>query len=188
MPKYTLLTLIILLLIAITPLAAQETAEEPDLARIADDLKFENARHFYDMKLYNQSLRDMNEYLEVYIQGAHRKEAYMTIADIHFKRFEYRKAVKAFTSLYGEYSTSDEGIQAYFNAAVCHEKMGNEKKAREIYKNIMEDHPDSQQASMARTQIELLGILGNVPAAATKSVPGEQVPGSRAVTGPADNR
>lgn len=151
---------ILLLLSAISPLAAQDSLAEPDLARIADDLKFENAKHFYDMKLYDNSLRDMNEYLEVYIQGAHRKEAFMTIASIHFKRFEYRKAVKAYTSLYEEFSTSDEGIQAYFNAAICHEKMGNEKKAREIYKQILEDHPDSQQASMALSQIEILGITG----------------------------
>jgi TolA-binding protein len=186
MLRFLLLSCCILFLVALAPLAAQESAEEPDLARIADDMKFENARHFYDMKLYDLSLRDMNEYLEVYIQGAHRKEAYMTIADIHFKRFEYRKAVKAYTSLYGEYSTSDEGIQAYFNSAVCHEKMGNEKKAREIYKNIIEDHPDSQQASMARTQIELIGILGNVPS--SKNLTGDQVTGSRTVTSPVDNR
>ena len=188
MLRYVQLTIIMLLLAAITPVAAQDAAEEPDLARIADDLKYENARHFYDMKLYNQSLRDMNEYLEVYIQGAHRKEAFMTIADIHFKRFEYRKAVKAYTSLYGEYSTSDEGIQAYFNAAVCHEKMGNEKKAREIYKSIMEDHPDSQQASMARTQIELLGILGSVSASSAKNARSDQGAESINRTVPTDNR
>ena len=150
----------IILISSIAPLAAQNMAEEPDLSRIADDLKYENARHFYDMKLYDQSLRDMNEYLEVFSRGFHRKEAYMTIADIHFKRYEYRKAARAYTRLYEEFNTSDEGLQAFFNAAICHEKMGNEKKAGEIYTQILEDHPDSQQATMAQTQMEILGIIG----------------------------
>jgi TolA-binding protein len=180
--------LIVLVAISASPLAAQDTTGEPDLARIADDLKFENARHFYDMKLYDQSLRDMNEYLEIFAQGAHRKEAYMTIASIHFSRFDYRKAVKAYTNLYGEYSTSDEGIQAYFNAAVCYEKMGNEKKAREIYKNIIDDHPDSQQLSMARTQLELQGILGNLPSTTSKNNQGINSPGTRADAGLSENR
>ena len=138
---------------------SQENGEEINLSRIADNLKFENGKHFYDMKLYDNSLREMNEYLEIYVNGAHRKAAFMTIGSIHFKRFEYPKAIKAYSGLYEEFSTSEEGIQAYFNVAICYQKMGRDKKAREILKEIIDDHPDSRESAMAQTQIDLLDII-----------------------------
>ncbi len=142
-----------------SPVLSQENGEEINLAAIADNLKFENAKHFYDMKLYDKSLREMNEYLEIYTNGVHRKAAFMTIGSIHFKRFDYPRAVKAYSSLYEEFSNSDEGIQGYFNVAICYQKMGSDKKAREILKEIIEDHPDSRESAMARTQMDLLDII-----------------------------
>ena len=142
-----------------SPLLSQDNGEEINLAAIADNQKFENAKHFYDMKLYDKSLREMNEYLEIYATGAHRKAAFMTVGSIHFKRFDYPRAVKAYSSLYEEFSNSEEGIQAYFNVAICYQKMGRDKKAREILKEIIEDHPDTRESAMARTQMDLLDII-----------------------------
>ena len=84
----------------------------------------------------------------------------MTIADIHFKRYDYSKAAKTYIALYEEFSNSDEGLQAYLNASACYEKMGNEKKAREILKQIIIDHPDSRHASLAQTRLEVLEMTG----------------------------
>ncbi len=141
-------------------LFAQEPAEEPDLGRMADDLTYDNARYFFEMRLYDRALERMNEYLEIHIDGIHRKEAYMAIADIHYRRFDYRKAARAYTGLYEEFSGSDEGIQGYLNAGICHDKMGNGRKARGIFNAIIEDHPDSRQAAMARTQLEIMDLTG----------------------------
>lgn len=132
--------------------------DEEDLDRMADDLKYETARYFYENRLFEKCLNEMHEYLEIYSNGVHRKEAYMTIADIHFKRFDYPRAAKSYMALYEEFSNSDEGLQAFFNASICYEKMGNEKKAREILKTIIDDHPDSRHASLAQTRLEVLDL------------------------------
>jgi len=150
----------LLILMTTMSLFAQVSEEEPDLARIADDLKYDNARHFYEMRLYDKAMAEMNEYLEIHINGLHRKEAYMTIADIHYRRFDYRRAARTYTGLYEEFSGTDEGIQAYLNAGICHDKMGNGRKARDIFNSIIEDHPDSRQATMARTQLEIMELTG----------------------------
>ncbi|HON78130.1 MAG TPA: outer membrane protein assembly factor BamD [Spirochaetota bacterium] len=142
-------------------LPGQNQAQEEDLAKIADDLKFENGRHFYDMKLYDKSLRELHEYLEIYINGLHRKEALWTIGSIYFKRFDYPRAVKSYKSLYEEFSTSEEGIKAYYHTGICYMKMGFSEKAEKVFSTIMEDHPDSPYSSQSRTQITLIRIMGS---------------------------
>lgn len=137
--------------------------DEQDPDRMADDLKYESARYFYENRLYEKCLNEMKEYLEIYSNGIHRKEAYLTIADIYFKRYDYYRAAKSYMALYEEFSNSDEGLQGYFNAAVCYEKMGNEKKAKEILKTIIDDHPDSRHAALAQTRLEVLELTGKSP-------------------------
>ena len=139
----------------------QDQEQEEDLAKVADDLKFENGKHFYDMKLYDKSLRELNEYLEIYINGQHRKEALWTIGSIYFRKFDYTRAVKSYKSLYEEFSTSEEGIKAYYHAGICYMKMGFPQKAEKVFSTIMEDHPDSPYSSQSRTQITLIRIMEN---------------------------
>lgn len=137
----------------------QDQTQEEDLSKIADDLKYENGMHFYDMKLYDKSLRELNEYLEIYINGLHRKEALWTIGTIYFKKFDYPRAVKSYKSLYEEFSTSEEGVKAYYHTGICYLKMGFSEKAEKVFSTIMEDHPDSPYSSQARTQITLIRIM-----------------------------
>ncbi len=132
--------------------------DEEDLDKLADDLKYESARYFYENRLYEKCLSEMKEYLEIYSNGLHRKEAWLTIADIYFKKYDYSRAAKSYLALYEEFSNSDEGLQAYLSAAACYEKMGNEKKVREILKTIIEDHPDSRHAALAQTRLEVLDL------------------------------
>lgn len=150
----------ILILTCLAGFSISAYGDEEDLDRMADDLKYETARYFYENRLYEKCLGEMKEYLEIYSNGLHRKEAYLTIADIYFKRYDYSRAAKSYMALYEEFSNSDEGLQAYFNASICYEKMGNEKKAREILKTIIEDHPDSRHASLAQTRLEVLELTG----------------------------
>jgi TolA-binding protein len=156
-----LITIVLILLTAvIAGFSTSALCQEEDLGKMSDDLKYETARYFFENRLYDKCLSEMHEYLEIYTNGAHRKEAYMTIADIHFKRYDYSKAAKTYISLYEEFSNSDEGLQAYLNASACYEKMGNEKKAREILKHIIDDHPDSRHASLAQTRLDVLDMTG----------------------------
>lgn len=137
--------------------------EEEDLTKMADRLKFETARYFFENRLFDKCLLELQEYLEIYSNGIYRKEAYLTIGEIYLKRFDYSRAAKAYLALYEEFSNTDEGIQGYFNAAICYEKMGNDKKAKEILKTIIEHHPDSRHAALAITRLKVLEITEKPP-------------------------
>lgn len=145
-----------------SPLAAQAQQEkEEDLGKIADELKFDNARHFYEMRLYDKCLRESREYLEIYVNGAFRKEAYWLIGSIYFDRFDYRRAIRYYQTLYNEFSTHEDGIKGYYQTGICYLKMGYDKKAHRVFTRLIEDHQDSIYSEQAKTQLSLLNIIGD---------------------------
>lgn len=140
-------------------IAADDTNEGQTLDVLADDLKFQNGVGFLKIKKYDKALETFNEYLEIYYNGTHRHEVYRHIAEIHFNRMEYLKAVDKYRALYEEYSNTESGIEAYFNIGICHIKMGNEKKATEIFNDIVENHADSAYRQQAELQLSMIDIL-----------------------------
>lgn len=143
----------------IMPLAAQEGPGVSELKRVADTAKFENGMLFFKMKEYDRALVEFNEYLEIYINGIHRKEAYRNVGKIHFDRMDYTSASKAYISLSEEFNHTEEGVEAYYNLGICNSKMGYDAKALEIFKAIIEEYPDSNYAYQAKIQIEVLDIV-----------------------------
>jgi TolA-binding protein len=140
-------------------LSAEEKRDEGNLKKIADDTKYQNAVLFINMKNFDKALMELQEYLEIYGNGLHRKEAYANIAAIYFDRFEYRKAIKAYRALSEEFSNSEEGVEAFYRAGICYQKMGNAAKASEIFKAIIDEHPDSDFSVKAKNQLEIGDLL-----------------------------
>jgi len=149
-----------------TMLFSQATEEKPaeekqkiEPGTLSDNTYFENANYLYKIKEYDKALTLLSEYLEIYMYGLHRKEAYKDIASIYFEQFNYIKSIKIYNSLYEEYSNSEEGIEACFLAGICYQKMGYLEKAKQTFKLIIEDHPESNFAYQAKIKLDLLEIL-----------------------------
>ncbi len=154
--------IVFLAFLAVCPISLRgedAQSERENLEVFADNLKFQNGLEFMKLKMTGKALETLNEYLEIYQRGVHRHEAHKLIADIYFGRLEYLKALRHYRTLYEEYSTSESGVEGYFNTGVCYDKMGYEQKAIEVFNDIIEHHPDSIYARQARLQLDLLTIL-----------------------------
>jgi TolA-binding protein len=156
---------VIIIILCISPaiLFAQEEGEKLeklDLEIVADNLKFQNGVQFIKLNRLDKALQVLQEYLEIFYNGIHRQAAYSHIAEIYFTKMDYPGAIKHFQALHEEFGNSEGGIEAYFRIGICYKKMGYEIKAGEIFKEIIEDHPDSSFAYQSQLQMELLSILG----------------------------
>ena len=153
-----------IIMILALPSRGQETAPGEkekviDLDRMADDMKYENAVQFIRLKLYDKALEELQEYLEVFINGNHRPGAYRQVAEIYFQRFDYQKTVKVYRALFEEFNNSEEGVEGYYNMGICYKKMGYDKKALEVFQRIVSDYPGSSFVSQAQLQLDLFSIL-----------------------------
>jgi TolA-binding protein len=157
-----MITAIIVLSIPLSIFAqAQEKKKEKeeDLAVVADEMKFQNGLQLFELREYGKSLVEFSEYLEIYRHGIHRKEAYMRIAGIHFDAFEYEKAARFYHACYEEFPGSEEGVEAYYRVGICYGKMGFDKKAREIFSEIIRIHSGSNYSYNAKLQMDLMDLV-----------------------------
>jgi len=127
----------------------------------ADDIKFQNSMEFYKLGKYDRALNEFNEYIEIFFDGIHRSEALKKIAEIYVSYFEYQKAIGAYKTLYQEFSSTEEGLDAYFQIGICYKKMGFDSKAEEIFKYIIAEHPGTSIAYNAEIQLEVLKIVSD---------------------------
>ena len=135
--------------------------EKIDLGRFSDNTAYENANQFYKLKKFDIALELFTEYLEIYLNGVHRKKVYKKIASVYFEQFNYIKSIKVFNSLYEEFNNSEEGIEAYFMTGICYQKMGFLDNAKQVFKTLMDEHPESNFAYQAKIKLDLIEILEN---------------------------
>ncbi|MFC1670211.1 tol-pal system YbgF family protein [Spirochaetota bacterium] len=152
-----------IVLICLTPLAVfgQGESKTMNLEKISDDLKFQNGLQFVKLEKYNKAIEELNEYLEIHINGIHRHEAYKLLGRIYFKRFNYQMAIKIYRYLYEEFSTTEYGVEGYYLIGICYKKMGFDKNAISAFREIISNHPESNYSHRARTQLDLLKLLNS---------------------------
>jgi len=149
---------IIYIAICSSPLYAEGATGAVNLKQVSDDLKFRKGAEFYRLEKYDLALNELYEYLEIYYDGTHRNEAYKKIAEIHIKQYDYQKALEVYRRLYEEFSTTEDGINAYFQMGICYMKMGFDSKAEAIFRSIIQEHPGTTAAYNSEIQLELLKI------------------------------
>ncbi len=149
---------ILLLFFPLSGLYPEQKTGAINLKQVADDLKFRKGAEFYRLERYDLALNELYEYLEIYYDGTHRGEAYRKIADIHIKQYNYQKAVEVYRRLYEEFSSTDEGVDGFFQMGICYLKMGYDSKAEAIFRSIIQEHPGTTGAANAEIQLELLKI------------------------------
>lgn len=133
--------------------------KELNLEKISDDIRYKNAYQFFKLERYDKALQLFGEYLEIYTNGIHRKEAYNNIAHIYFMRYNYKLALKYYQLLYEEFSETEEGLMAYYYTGVSYSQMGKAELAKQIFKRIVDEYPASYAAHTAKTQLDLEDIL-----------------------------
>lgn len=151
----------IICLFVITALSAQTKKAQSGIEQAADDSKYQSGVMFLSLNRPDKALQELSEYLEIYYNGNHRHEAYKKIAEIYMLAFDYQKAVDQYKSLYEEFSSSEDGLEGYFRAAICYQKMGYDDKAKDIFTEIQTNYPESAFARQSQAQLDLMKILSS---------------------------
>jgi TolA-binding protein len=156
-----LFIIVLFAVFAISTLTAQVKKPLSGLEQAADDSKYQSGAMFLSLNRYDKALQEFSEYLEIYYNGNHRHEAYKKIAEIYLQSFDYQKAADQYKSLYEEFSSSEDGLEGYFRAGICFQKMGYDDKAKDIFTEIQTNYPESAFARQSQAQLDLMKILSS---------------------------
>lgn len=144
---------------------AQEEQKTVDssvnMERMADQMKFDQGKYFFELEQYDRALENLHEYLELYLHGAHRGEAYRMIASVYFQRFRYNRAAEAYRSLLEEYPGSENGIRGMYKMGICYKKMGDAGRASAIFSRLIREYPSSSYAHHSRVMLDVMKIVSS---------------------------
>jgi TolA-binding protein len=162
--KHLSLIFAVLFLMSVNVIAFAQSPDaspsaESDPQADNDRVYYENGLNLLKMKSPDKALLRFGEYLELYAEGAYRKDVLMHMGDIYLSKFDYVKALKYYQYLYQEFSSDEEGVGGYFQMGICYSRMGSAKKAEEIFRNIMGMYPASRFAAKAKTQLDIDEII-----------------------------
>lgn len=111
------------------------------------------AKAFYDKKYYTKGI----EYYSYLIEKNYKPaNAHFMIAQMKFKRKNYSEAVSYYKKSASLYSKASYMPELMLNTAISMEKTGDSKNAKAFYNGVISKYPDSSQAKIAISNLELM--------------------------------
>jgi len=102
------------------------------------------------------------KFLQAYPQSVYADDGAYWMADCHFKQGDYRVAVLRFNDVVRVYPNGNKAADALYRQGESLLKLGPGfyDAARTVFKQVLEDYPDSDRARAAKEQLEAIGREG----------------------------
>jgi tol-pal system protein YbgF len=121
---------------------ARPPGESP-LASYRAALKLLRERHF------DQALEAFSTFIASNPHHALAANALYWRGEAHYAKREYAPALADFEGLLERFPRAEKAADALLKQALCLRQLGSEDKARDVFRRLRTDYPNSQAASMA---------------------------------------
>lgn len=128
------------------------------------DLLFQKASEFYEDRNYIKATEELKLFLILYLRHPKEWEARKLLSKSYRKLGDTLALAKNELAMYKDYPNTEEGLDAYLEAARALIRLGREAKATTILKDITQNTYSSkiaQEAEMELAQLEILGESKN---------------------------
>ncbi len=125
----------------------------------------DTSRHLYDRvmeefkhKDYEAALAGFRFFLELHGQSSLAANAQYWIGECHFRLGHYKEALKSFYDVVSYYPLSPKLAASSLKIGQIYTKMKDHEKARLMYERVVDQHPDSSEAEIARKALETIAV------------------------------
>ena len=105
---------------------------------------------------YSLAVQGFDSYLRYFPKSPQAHEAQLLIGESLYLDNKLIEAVTAYNRVLANYPQSPSVPQAYYKRGQALEKLGERDRARESYETLMKEHPDSDQARLAKQRLDAL--------------------------------
>ncbi len=134
------------------PPAVEKKEEEPGPA----ELYMEGLNLVREERDFDKGLGVLRDFLSLYPHHKLSDNAQYWIGEVYYARGDWEGAIVEFNKVIKNYPEGDKVPAALLKQAYSFEKLGAVKEARILLKKIIKDHPDSQEAALAKKHLEKL--------------------------------
>ncbi|WP_246047412.1 tetratricopeptide repeat protein [Leptospira ognonensis] len=123
------------------------------------ELLFQKASEFYEDRNYVKSTEELKLFLILYLRHPREWEARKLLSKSYRKLGDTLALAKNELAMYKDYPNTEEGLDAYLEAARALIRLGREAKAATILKDITQNTYSSKIAQEAELELAQLEIL-----------------------------
>jgi TolA-binding protein len=124
------------------------------------ELLFQKASEFYEDRNYSKTIEEVKLFLILYLRHPREWEARKLLSKSYRRMGDTLALAQNELHMYKDYPNTEEGLDAYLEAARALIRLGREAKATTILKDITQNTYSSKIAQEAELELAQLEILG----------------------------
>ncbi len=105
---------------------------------------------------YDDAIKGFNDYLKYCGTQELAPDAHYWIGESLYSLEKYKDAIAEFDIVVKNYAASKKQSSAIYKMARCYEELGQKKDARALYKKIVDDYPNTLEASQSKEKLKEL--------------------------------
>jgi tol-pal system protein YbgF len=117
---------------------------------------YEQAYDTFKQGKFDKAREQFIEFLERFPKGKFSDNARFWIGECYYRKNEYEEAILEYERVKNEYPSGDKVPSALFKQALSFLKLEKKVEARIIFEDLISHYPQSDQAGMAKEQLERL--------------------------------
>ncbi len=105
---------------------------------------------------YEKAINGFRNFLENCQQHENVPNAHYWIGESYYMLEKFTEAIAEFEVMVRDYKSSPNIDRALYKLARSHEELGHKEKAKKIYQEVVDDHPNTLSAEQARDRLKEL--------------------------------
>jgi tol-pal system protein YbgF len=125
-------------------------------AAVAPSKLYQLAYDDFMKRHYAQSLKEFQDFVQVYPDNAQAADAQFYVGECRFARKEWKQALAAYDAVIVSHAVSSIVPSAILQKGAVLEKMGEKTAALDMYETLVKKFPDKPEAESAKARVEAL--------------------------------
>jgi len=107
---------------------------------------------------FDLAIEGFNAFIKNFPSNEKADDAQYNIGEAYYNSRKLQQAIAAFTRVIDDYPNADKVASAYFKRGKAEVALGENENAIEDFKLIVQKYPTAAEASLAKTELENLGV------------------------------
>ncbi len=137
--------------------AVTSQPETPTDKPVSSKDLYDRAYKLYRQGEYAKSNEGFNEYLRRFPDTALTDNAYFWIGEIYYDQRQYEQAIVQYDKVVQKFPDGDKIASAILKQAFAFSAIGDNLDARILLKKVINEHPGSEQAEIAKKKLAVIG-------------------------------
>ena len=135
-----------------TPSTTQ-TPATPGIDPFAEQQAYQSALDLVRSARYEEAAVALREFIVEYPVGSYADNAQYWLGETHYVRHQFEQALQEYERLVSAYPNSQKLPGALLKIGYSHDELGNEAQAERVLGQLIQSHPQSTEASLARKRL-----------------------------------